>query len=173
MNCQRSKFFELTPLSFLVVVSDRKQWTTLFSIFSNYFTAINIVEFLFVLIILWIGLNKPEIARPTGNYLYPSVLSCCLLIMKIIECRKLKIFACLDSNHILPCSNFGNVQAAKNFTRLFRKGIVSHLNRELVCQVGLSILTFLACLTSKKEIYPTTKFDSKLLRNKHSKISLK
>ena len=144
-----------------------------FFIFSNYFTTINIVEFFFVLIILWIGVNKREIARPTGNYLYRSVLSCCLLIIKIIGCRKLNFFACLDSNDILPCSDLGNVQATKNFTRLFRKGIVSHLNRELVYQAGLSILTFLACLTSKKEIYPTTKFDSKFLRNKNSKISLK
>ena len=69
-------------------------------------------------------------------------------------------FACLDNNDILPCSNFGNVQATKNFTR---KGIVRHLNRELVCQVGPLILNFLACLTSKKDMYATTKFDSKFL----------
>ena len=32
-----------------------------FFIFSNYFTTINIVEFFFVLIILWIGVNKVNV----------------------------------------------------------------------------------------------------------------
>ena len=61
-----------------------------------------------------------------------------------------------------------------NFTRLFSEWEPYGIRIEsLSANHANQLQPFLRCLTSKKEVCPTTKFDSKLLTDKNSKASLK
>ena len=61
-----------------------------------------------------------------------------------------------------------------NFTRLFSEWEPYGIRIEsLSANHANQLQPFLRCLTSKKEVCPTTKFDCKLLTDKNSKASLK
>ena len=67
-----------------------------------------------------------------------------------------------------------SVDYTLNFTRLFSEWEPYGIRIEsLSANHANQLQPFLRCLTSKKEVCPTTKFDSKLLTDKNSKASLK